>query len=83
MFHVSERIPDTDKCADIEAVLRAGLGGSYNKTNLDAGHFLPLVPQATSRAQAADPAPCGRWPTRPGSHVYPIIRHLPADCLPG
>lgn len=83
LFHVSERIPDTDKCADIEMALRAQLGGSYNKTNLDAGRFLSLVPLATPRAQTADPAPRGRWPIRPGSHVYRIIRHLPADCLPG
>ena len=83
LFHVSESIPDTDKCAEIEAALRAGLGGSYNKTNLDANRFLPLVPLASARAQAADPAQHSRWPTRTGSHVYRIIRYLPADCMAG
>jgi len=83
LFHVSDSIPDTDKCAEIEAALRAGLGGSYNKTNLDAERFRPFVRLASSRAQAADPAPRGRWPSRPGSHVYRIMRQLLADCLSG
>jgi len=64
----------------VEAALREAMGGSYSKTNLDGALFLPLVRAAADRAQAVDPSPQGRWPIRPGSHVYRVIRDLANDC---
>lgn len=79
LYHLTSEIPDTASCSQMEDALRQALGGSYNKTRLDTSVFGPLVQAAAGRAEAADPSPDGRWPNRPGSQVYRIIRALPHD----
>lgn len=79
LFHFADRIPETDKCAEVALALRELMGGSYSKTRLDETRFRPLVPVAAERARSADPSPQGRWPSSPGSHVYRIIGVLADD----
>ncbi len=79
LFHFADQAPETAKCADVESALRAAMGGSYNKTNLDVSRFRPFIHVAADRAQSADPSPQGRWPSTPGSQVYRIVRVLIND----
>ncbi len=82
LFHFSDHLPQTQRCDEIEAELRAAADGSYNKRRLDIDLLLPRVRDASSRARAADPSPRDRWPRSPGSHVYRVIESLPVDCFP-
>lgn len=81
LFHLSEQLPNTSKCKEMEATLRQALGGSYNKTNIDKARFKPHVQTAAQRAEAADSFRDGRWPNDAGSHVYRVIRDLPPDVV--
>ena len=50
--------------------------GSFNKSNLDAGKFLPGLQLAIDRSQSLDNNPSERWPNHLGTHVYKLIKRL-------
>lgn len=81
LFHFTDKIPSSEKCGDVEAALRQALNGAYNKTKLRPSQFLPHVHAAAKWAQAADLSPQDRWPNKPGTHVYRVIRTLPEDIV--
>jgi hypothetical protein len=44
--------------------------GSYNKSNVDTGSFLPFINLAIARARELDIHPDHRWPNHLGTRVY-------------
>jgi len=75
-LHFDAPIPETLRTArDFEDHLRNYLG-SYNKSNINLGVFVPGVSMAVSRARALDTNPSHRWPEKIGSRVYRIVEKI-------
>ena len=64
---------------EVEARLKAALGG-YDKTNLKSAHFsLSMVPAAIQRARALEvnpDNPTGHWPESTGTRVYRLLERI-------
>jgi hypothetical protein len=85
LLHLEE--PEADRpfaaCEDVLKRMRQILDG-YNKQRLNLEHFPPeSIQTAVDRAERLDRQPDGtpddRWPQKPGSHVYRLVKHLFGD----
>lgn len=65
-------------CELAEARLRTALGGSYNKSSLDAERFRQQIAEAVATAKAldAEAQPSHRWPSGVGTHVYRVVEAI-------
>ncbi|MBM9578897.1 RloB domain-containing protein [Leptospira sp. 201903070] len=72
-----EAIKQTVNSKDIESMLKAKMGGSYNKSNLEIEHFKGSIIDAVGRSKELDKDKVSaRWPGNPGTHVYKVIEEI-------
>ncbi len=79
LYHHADHIDETSRCCDVEAWLRAALGGTYNKSRLLLDQYQPHVSTALGRASDNDAHSKSRWPHQTGTHVYRVVRNIPMD----
>jgi len=60
---------------ETEEFLRSLLG-SYNKSNLVVDQYEGKIGDAVQRGKDMDKQPKGRWPDKPGTHVYRLVEAI-------